>query len=1286
MNRPAFGLHHELNVERGNAPMKTKHVPISRDRGTYRGAGAPTSGALVRALRVCLAFVAALTLMVVVAPVASAAPLQVVGVSGSDGTGNGQFRGTGGVAVRESNGDVYTVDVGGQRIQRFNAAGEFQDAFGTPGSGDGQFDFSPPDMPEYIINKTPQIAIDQSDGSVYVADVGNDRVQKFSAAGTYQSQFGTEGAGNGEFSRPQGVAVDPTDQSVYVGDTGNFRVQKFSAAGAYQSQFGSQGDGDGQFNEFGGPARVGVDSAGQVYVLDVNNRVLRFDATGIYDPAFAPIDASFPYDLAVDSAGDHVFIGNYFNTITEVDASGATVDHHGTDASIPARSITGIGLRAGALTHALGLDGYDGSLQTRLYRFGAAPTPATLTLSPVTDLAGRSATVNASINPNGAPAVGYQVEFSTDGATFTTQPATPVNVGDGSTAVPVSYTITGLDPNQFYLYRFVVKRPYNADVYGDFDFLSTLTVAPTVTETGATPTEVSARLRAKINPESIATTYHFEYGLTDTYGSTFPATPVDIGDGRAPVAVVKAIAGLDAGTSYHYRVVAENAAGVTNGPDRTFTTRTPTLPGDATSSNGRAFEQVSPANKNGFAVSQGTNVQSTEAGDAVAFASDGAFPGATTGVVSGRYIARRGGADWATRSIEAPQQAIPSNQLGLGGTTFYLSPDLSSALQYSARALAPGAIDGGTNIYRTDTVSGARSLVVAAQQPSSVGALQTSNFYAGGNQYRKDANADLSTLAMQAQSATIVPDAFGGLNLYEFAGGQTRLVNRFDDGAPMSNGNNGGLDGVFAEPHSVSADGRRIFFSGQARALQNDFADALYMRIDGAITKPISVSQVPGASDVPQPVRFFGATADGSVAYFSSVSRLTVDAPTPGPGLVALYRYDVEHDALTLVRSNVLPSYGAMAADGSRVYFVDRVGDASDAHRVRIVTWDGSTMRVVATAAENALAGLPRKLSASADGRFVVFQTDVKLEGFADPGEGQVYVYDADTNETSCASCAEVAEESRRAFLWGARGSTAPVSNHAPREALDDGRVFFTTNTALVPEDVNGKDDVYEWRDGVAALVSSGTGAYDALFHEASADGRDVFFSTVARLVPQDTDNVADLYDARLGGGLPTQHLVPARTSPPCADDDCQGAPSITSASAIAGSVTFAGGADAASPVRPRSGSVKVSSVKTVTGSFAKLRVTVPAAGSVGITGSAIRSVSRRVSRAGTVSVQIVLSASARRTLSKKGSIKARIRVAFRPTDGRALSKSLTVTFKQRPVKKRKSIASATKSPETGRG
>jgi hypothetical protein len=1218
-----------------------------------------------------VAIVCAVTVAAVSVPAAVAAPLGVLGVSGSTGTGDGQFQGTGGVAVNEATGDVYVVDLGRNRVERFNAAGEFQDAFGTPGSGDGQFDFS--GSPAFY-NPAPQLAIDQTDGSVYVADIANNRIQKFSAAGVFAWKAGTAGAGDGEFSRPQGVAVDPTDGSVYVADTGNVRVQKLTSAGAYVSQFGSIGEGDGQFAEptYGGIVRVGVDATGRVYVLDYSSRVQRFTAAGAFDAVIDTSAVSYITELAVDQAADHLFVGDYYGKIAEIDGTGTLVDVHPSASPIAAGTLTGLGVKAGALAYAAAQDGYDGSMNGRLFRFGAV-TPSTVALAAVTGIEGRSATINATINPNGPPIASYQVEISADfGATFTVEPEVPVPVGDGTADVQVSRTVTGLLPNNFYFYRVVVKRAYNADVATDYDFFSTLAVAPTVSDTGAVPSEVSAKLRAKVNPESLATMYHFEYGATDSYGSSFPVTRVAVGDGRSPVPAQATVAGLEPGTAYHFRVVAESSAGVTHGPDTTFTTLTPSAPGGSESTNGRAFEQVSPVEKNGFGVAADFWVtRASPDGDAVSYVSNGTFADAQSSLLGGRYLSRRTASGWSTQGVDAPQlNDNPDGSQGYRDVSRAQSEDLSKTFQLSGRALTPGALEPGENLYLRDNLTGARSLLFGrGQQPGTWRMFNNLNAVA--------TTPDLSHVVI-ATPVKLLPDAPGSApegtstgDIYDLTNGEVRLVNRLPDGTAAVGPRLGPVDGNLRNNHAVSSDGRRIFFRG---ARTGGGAGPLYMRLDGTTTIPISVSQRAGDSSVPRGAYFSGASRDGSYVYFVADAELTEAqfADTESN----LYRYDTRTAELQFVSAGVSGEAGAgvqrISDDGTRVYYVRRVYEGG-VPQSSLFVWDGYVSRVVTPLAPSPLGG-PRigTPSVSSDGRFFAFESDASL-GVADAANRtQVYRYDAQTESLECASCSAASGDAGAADLIDPIGN----SDYAPRNVLDDGSVFFTTGVALSTGDTNGRRDVYQWKSGQATLISSGSAGADAVFVEASKDGRDVFFTTAAGLVGQDTDGASDIYDARLGGGLPSQDVTAGGAGSLCREDACQGDPAVISAAAAAATMTFTGPGDRSAPARRSAGKVSVSKVKPKLGSRAGLRVRVPAAGAVSVSGSLVSRATKTVTKAGTVTVPIVLTAKAQRTLRKRGTVKAAVVVTYRPRTDPSVTAKVVVTFTN-PKKARRSASSS---------
>jgi hypothetical protein len=164
----------------------------------------------------------------------------------------------------------------------------FLTKWGTPGSGDGQF------------NTTVAVAVDGS-GNVYVVDRNNNRVEKFSSSGTFLAKWGSFGSGDGQFNGPWGVAVDSSG-NVYVTDGGNNRVQKFSSSGTFLTKWGTPGSGDGQFN---GPFGVAVDGSGNVYIVDNGNNFIQKFALSI--PSALSVSVAPTGPLSMDAGQTQLF-------------------------------------------------------------------------------------------------------------------------------------------------------------------------------------------------------------------------------------------------------------------------------------------------------------------------------------------------------------------------------------------------------------------------------------------------------------------------------------------------------------------------------------------------------------------------------------------------------------------------------------------------------------------------------------------------------------------------------------------------------------------------------------------------------------------------------------------------------------------------------------------------------------------------------------------------------------------------------------------------------------------
>jgi tripartite motif-containing protein 71 len=171
---------------------------------------------------------------------------------GSKGSGEGQIDQSHGVGI-DSSGNVYVVDTGNFRVQKFDSNGKFITMWGSEGEGEGQFLHG------------HDIAIDSS-GNIYVTDVLKDtdvaRVQKFDSNGKFITMWGSKGSEKGQFDYMHGIDVDSSG-NVYVSDTANNRVQKFDSNGNFITMWGSEGEG-----QFIHPHGIDVDSSGNVYVAD----------------------------------------------------------------------------------------------------------------------------------------------------------------------------------------------------------------------------------------------------------------------------------------------------------------------------------------------------------------------------------------------------------------------------------------------------------------------------------------------------------------------------------------------------------------------------------------------------------------------------------------------------------------------------------------------------------------------------------------------------------------------------------------------------------------------------------------------------------------------------------------------------------------------------------------------------------------------------------------------------------------------------------------------------------
>lgn len=230
---------------------------------------------------------------------------------GTFGTRPGQFGSYAYGVATDADGNVYVVDRGNRRVQKFDAGGAFLTMWGSEGTGDGQF-------------MRPVAAAVDAAGNVYVLDLAPARVQKFTSDGAFLLAWGSDGTGPGQFDLPYGVGVD-SGGNVYIADSHNHRIQKFDGSGAFLLEWGTFGTGDGQFDE---PYDVAVDGAGNVFVVDTeNHRMQKFDTNGGFLAAWGSAgtgNGQFTYAqrVAVDEDGNVYVTDTDADRVQKFDGSG----------------------------------------------------------------------------------------------------------------------------------------------------------------------------------------------------------------------------------------------------------------------------------------------------------------------------------------------------------------------------------------------------------------------------------------------------------------------------------------------------------------------------------------------------------------------------------------------------------------------------------------------------------------------------------------------------------------------------------------------------------------------------------------------------------------------------------------------------------------------------------------------------------------------------------------------------------------------------------------------------
>ena len=333
---------------------------------------------------------------------------------------------------------------------------------------------------------------------------------------------------------------------------------------------------------------------------------------------------------------------------------------------------------------------------------------------------------------------------------------------------------------------------------------------------------------------------------------------------------------------------------------------------------------------------------------------------------------------------------------------------------------------------------------------------------------------------------------------------------------------------------------------------------------------------------------FAGASLDGSKVFFTTAQPL-VNSDTDNS--VDLYEAEIKEGSLSRLsqvsrggEGDPTPGSGAdvlgvarVSEDGSHVYFVaegiltgaNKEGESPLLHEPNLYVFssecpEGETSCVdpaertsfVATLSKNDerdwSGADKRPVQATPNGRFCCFQSVADLTPDQEGTEaGQVFEYDAQTETLVRVSKGrEGYDNNGNSSSYGATILTQDYDEIDESNArflhlamtADGSRVFFASEDALTPQALSGVVNVYEYHDGQVGLISDGHDIVSTLGQPAveligtDESGLDVFFTTADRLVPQDTNDQVDIYDARMEGGFSPEGQAP------CTGDSCQDA------------------------------------------------------------------------------------------------------------------------------------------------
>ncbi|HEY7829108.1 MAG TPA: hypothetical protein VIC06_00905 [Solirubrobacteraceae bacterium] len=855
------------------------------------------------------------------------------------------------VAVDDGDGRTYIADSGSGTVDVFETSSRAQ-----LGSWDGSAVTNPPGTPAGSFGGGHvAVAANNATGDVYVLDSTNNVVDVFDSAGGYVCQItgkatpsasecngaaGSDTPAHG-FNAPHGIAVDQATGEVFVVDAFNEVVDVFSVDGAYLRQISLTSVPIGEnslymndiaVDDFNGRVYLGNNVTRGVYALDAlsGTYVASWNGNNTPPGSFGHKNIS----VAAHNASGDVYVTDSEDEVTDVFAPGGEYLTQITE------SATGeFGGRGTAVDQA-NADVYISDNEVgKVYLFSALFVPDVST-GVASNVRPTSVTLNGAVNPDGVPVTACFFEYGTEGSYGQSAPCAQ-SPGSGASPVAVSADLSGLQEGVTYNYRLVAENANGANQSASAEI--TMPSPPSIDSAAAENiVSGSADLHVAINPHAAQTSYRFEYGASAEYGTSAPVPDGSIAEGLSDRTITQHVSGLQANTTYHWRVVARNIAGTTTGVDHTFIYDT----GGEGLPDNRAYEMVTPPQKNGALIGHLLGLNSapdiTEDGTRViaksiqCFGGVGACNANREGYEGDPIELLRSTGGWVAESLVPPATQFGDNspllESATAGTALFLVPTRPVGEDDLVAHLPDGSFgDIGPVTAPSENVTGEPIF-------SSVATADLSHvvYVLAGSKWPFDATNETGN---QKTFTTVyeyvgVGGAAPALVGVSGGAGSTDLISACNTSLPNGPGSS-------FHYNSMSANGGTVFFTAEPCASGSGAnagvpvpAATLYARIDESRTVLISGRSSSGCrsaaclGSAASKAEFQGASTDGRRVFFTSTQQLTDDATE---GDENLYEYDFSRPAgenLTAVSVGDTSGGGpgvtgveAISSDGTHVYF-----------------------------------------------------------------------------------------------------------------------------------------------------------------------------------------------------------------------------------------------------------------------------------------------------------------------------------------------------------------------------